>query len=276
MQIVSLGEILWDVFPDGHEALGGATFNFAFHAARLGHDSCFVSAVGDDPRGHKALRQATRLGMDTDFIATHAGFDTGTVAVTLDAERQPSFLLRRPAAYDRVTLTDAQIARIAALRPAWICFGTLTFVTPHNRATLRRLLEACPDARRFYDVNLRPDNWSEALVRELLPLAHAVKLNAAEHVTLAPVLASLRADMRVCVTLADRGCVIDGVEVPGLAVKVADAVGAGDAFSAALVHGLAQGWDAARIGAFANRVGALVVSRPGGTPFWSPEELGAA
>jgi fructokinase len=62
-------------------------------------------------------------------------------------------------------------------------------------------------------------------------------------------------------------------EAPGVAVKVVDAVGAGDAFSAAFLHGLAAGWDAARVAGFANRVGALVASRPGATPMWSPEEI---
>jgi len=55
-------------------------------------------------------------------------------------------------------------------------------------------------------------------------------------------------------------------------VKVADTVGAGDAFAAAFLQGLSQGWSAHRIGDFANRVGAVVASRPGGVPMWSMED----
>jgi fructokinase len=50
-------------------------------------------------------------------------------------------------------------------------------------------------------------------------------------------------------------------------------VGAGDAFAAAFLHGIAQGWSAARTAEFANRLGALVASRAGGVPEWSPAEL---
>jgi len=56
------------------------------------------------------------------------------------------------------------------------------------------------------------------------------------------------------------------------AIEVADTVGAGDAFAAAFVHGLGQGWGAAQIGDFANRVGALVASRHGAIPDWTIDE----
>lgn len=53
--IVGVGELLWDVFPDGRAVAGGAPFNFAFHCTRLGHPGVIVSRVGDDDRG-RALR----------------------------------------------------------------------------------------------------------------------------------------------------------------------------------------------------------------------------
>ena len=273
MTVLSLGEILWDIFPDGREELGGASFNLAFHASRLGHEATFISAVGDDRRGHRARQKATKLGVDPLYIQTNPAVGTGVVTVSLDQARQPSFVLQRPAAYDRVTLSDRQLESLAATDPAWICFGTLSFTTAANLATLRRLIETFPRARRLYDVNLRVDNWSEALVRELLPLAHVVKLNESEMAELAPIIAGTRA--LTCVTLAGRGCIIDGVDVPGYRVKVADAVGAGDAFSAGLMHGLSQGWPVLEAADFANRVGAIVASRPGATPFWALAEAAA-
>ena len=76
---------------------------------------------------------------------------------------------------------------------------------------------------------------------------------------------------------AERGCVVrigsDQAECPGYPVKVADTVGAGDAFAAAFLHGLGVGWSAAQTGDFANRLGALVASRAGAVPEWSPKEL---
>ncbi len=59
MRIVSIGEILWDVLPSG-DHLGGAPFNFAIQAQRLGHDVRLISAVGNDDRGIKALDRASR------------------------------------------------------------------------------------------------------------------------------------------------------------------------------------------------------------------------
>ena len=270
MTVVSLGEILWDVFP-GREELGGAPFNMAFHTARLGHEVTFISAVGDDQRGVRARQKAVKLGIDDRYIQTNSSLPTGTVTVTLDEARQPSFVLQRPAAYDHVMLSERQLAALAAVKPEWICFGTLFFTSGVNLATLRRLLEACPRARRFYDVNLRLDNWNHGLVLELLALADVVKMNEAEMEVVAPALSAAR-EATVCVTHAERGCLIDGEAVPGFRVEVADAVGAGDAFSAGLLHGLSQGWPNRQAAEFANRVGAIVASRPGATPFWTRGE----
>ena len=46
--IVGIGELLWDVYPDGRKVAGGAPFNFAFHCHQLGHPAVIVSRVGDD------------------------------------------------------------------------------------------------------------------------------------------------------------------------------------------------------------------------------------
>jgi fructokinase len=142
------------------------------------------------------------------------------------------------------------------------------------REVLRRVMDAVPGARRFYDVNLRRGCYTPELVRELLALSGAVKMNDDE----ADLFPDLGQAPSVAITRGDRGCVVrianDRAECPGYPVKVADTVGAGDAFAAAFLHGLAAGWSAARTGDFANRLGALVASRPGAVPEWSPAELG--
>src|ERR1035441_2271222 len=89
MTILSIGEILWDVFPDT-ERLGGAPFNFAVHAHRLGHRGIFLRAVGDDERGRIAAGRAGALGLTTEFLQVVAGQPTGSVRVRLDAEGQPA------------------------------------------------------------------------------------------------------------------------------------------------------------------------------------------
>jgi fructokinase len=83
----------------------------------------------------------------------------------------------------------------------------------------------------------------------------------------------------VCVTRGARGCALligrEYVEADAYAVSEADAVGAGDAFAAAFVHGLGSGWPIRQIADFANRVGALVASRSGAIPDWTIEEVWA-
>ena len=124
MTIFSIGEILWDVFPDTVR-LGGAPFNFAVNAHRLGHRVIFLSAVGDDERGRAALQRAATLGLPRSSFRSRQGSPTGSVTVQLDAEGHPDFTIHRPAAYDCLALDDAQLQQLAELRPDWIYFGTL-------------------------------------------------------------------------------------------------------------------------------------------------------
>jgi fructokinase len=196
------------------------------------------------------------------------------VSVRLDAEGHPDFTIHRPAAYDCLALDDGRLQRLAEMRPDWIYFGTLYAMEERSREVLRRLLDAIPGARRFYDVNLRCGCYTPELVRELLSLADAVKMNDDE----AELFPDLGEAPAVAVTRGERGCVVrlgaDRAECPGYTVKVVDTVGAGDGFAAAFVHGLGAGWSAAKTGDFANRLGALVASRAGAAPEWSPGELG--
>lgn len=274
MRIVSIGEILWDVIA-GSERLGGAPFNFAARAARLGHEAIFVSAVGDDARGHAALARAEALGVRTDFLRVVSGAATGIVSVRVDAAGQPDFTIHRPAAYDMLELSDSDLETLASLRPEWLYYGTL-----YQNEQTRKLAGALSGARRFYDVNLRRDCYTLALVQELMARSHVVKLNEDEAAVIDPTARSLEEFtdawsrgfgwQAVAVTRGARGCSVriggDYAEPPGYPVQVADTVGAGDAFAAAFLHGFSQGWDAQTCGAFANRAGAEAASQHGGLP----------
>src|SRR5260370_37802500 len=110
MTILSIGEILWDVYPDS-KRLGGAPFNFAVHAHRLGHRVLFLSAVGDDELGAAAQEKAAALGIDTEFLQVASGKPTGQVSVRLDTGGQPDYTIHRPAAYDFLKLEEAHLAR---------------------------------------------------------------------------------------------------------------------------------------------------------------------
>jgi fructokinase len=272
MTIFSIGEILWDVFADSAR-LGGAPFNFAVNAQRLGHRVVFLSAVGDDALGSAAIESARRLGLSTDWVQVIPGAKTGQVTVQLDAQGHPDFTIHRPAAYDGLTLSAQQLAELANVRPDWIYFGTLYAMNGHAHEQLLRLLHAVPDARRFFDVNLRRGNYTPELIAELLSETDAVKLSDEEEARL-PDLSKLPV---AAITRGADGCTVrigeDRADCAGYSVKVVDTVGAGDAFAAAFVHGIGAGWSAAKTGDFANRLGALVASRAGATPQWTVEEL---
>ncbi len=292
MQAISIGEVLWDIVGTS-ELLGGAPFNFALHLHNLGHRVQFISAVGSDERGQRVLARMRAAGLVTDYVAEVAEHPTGTASVVLDEKRQPRFVINHPAAYDRPRLSEAEIERLCGGRPELIYFGTLFQMSLASREVTFQLLAKCPQARRFYDVNLRPNSYEPDLVVDLMERASVVKVSE-EEVTIIRSMFSDKATsleqfcrdyMRkfaweaVCVTRGADGCVLlrgDRFVVSrGYQVPVSDTIGAGDAFAAALAHGVVTGWAAEQIADFANRVGALVASRAGATPRWTMEEAAA-
>ncbi|HET6935461.1 MAG TPA: carbohydrate kinase [Candidatus Angelobacter sp.] len=289
MKIAVAGEVLWDLVA-GREFLGGAPFNFAVNAKRLGHEVLFVSGVGEDCRGEKILREMGRLGLSTEYVTKVPEQPTGTVSATVDPSGQPAYVIHRPAAYDFPKLTASQLQALADDPPDWVAYGTLQQLSSAAHEVLLSLLKALPKARRFYDVNLRHDCYNGALVRNLLERASVLKLNQDEAYEVGSMLGiatgSLETFCRecrgrfdlaaVCVTRAAAGCVLltdEFIEAPGYAIPVADTIGAGDAFSAALVHGLNAGCPAAQVADFANRLGAVVASHAGAIVEWSQAEL---
>jgi fructokinase len=280
--IFSIGEILWDQYPD-RRLLGGAPFNLAAHAARLGFSSYFISAVGQDEPGDEALHRAAALGVDMTYTRRHPSWPTGIVDVTLSENGQPTYHLRRPSAWEEPALSACQAAAIQALRPAWLACGTLQQTCPMARAT--RL--ALPGIPLFYDVNLRPGFEDPATVDELLRAATVVKCNDAELEWMTrelsldgdPAEALLRSYplTALCVTLGADGCRLhahgDTVWERPPAISAIDTVGAGDSFSAALLHGLTQQWPLDQTARFANALGSLVAARRGAIPDWTLDEL---
>jgi len=292
MKIVSVGEVLWDVLPST-EHLGGAPFNFAWHAHNLGHQVCFISAVGDDPHGNQALKQMAGVGLSTRFIRRVPDHPTGTVTVAMNPLGLPHYTIHRPAAYDFPALDPSDLGTLLHPAPDWIYFGTLQQMSAPAHDLTLRLLAAALTAKRFYDINLRTNSFTPELIRTLAYHADVLKLNEEEVPALQQIgaiqgnsreqfcrdcLSAFQLDA-ICITLGPNGCalLLDNkyVEAPGFPVQVADTIGAGDAFSAALLHGINAGWAAPKIAGFANRVGAIVASRPGATPKWSVEEANA-
>ncbi len=231
-----------------------------------------------------------QAGLATRFISRVSNHPTGTVTVAIDSLGLPQYAIHRPAAYDFPALSPADFDALLNPAPDWIYFGTLQQMSAPAHDLTLKLLSAARSAKRFYDINLRTNSFTPELVQRLARHANVLKLNEQEVPVLREIAGIEGASSErfcrdclsafqmeaICITLGPEGCALlinnEYVESPGFPVKVADTIGAGDAFSAALVHGINAGWAASQIAGFANRVGALVASRPGGTPKWSIDE----
>lgn len=283
--VIGIGEILWDVFPDGPR-FGGAPANFACSVAELARDRIDVymaGGAGADDLGRKAIGALHAHGVDTSCVAV-VDRPTGLVLVELDAAGGASYEFTADTAWDNVAWSD-ELQKLAARADA-VCFSTLGQRSEISRQTIQRFVRATPaGCLRVLDINRRPPFWNEAIVLQSLHLANVLKLNDAELSVLADMLGWSGADHELLQQLVDRfslqvvaltrGAVGSSLlsesgersDMPGQPTIVVDTVGAGDSFTAALVIGLLGGLPLATINAWGNRVAAFVSSQPGATPY---------
>ncbi len=288
--VVGIGEILWDRFPDG-DRLGGAPANFAFQAGQLGAKAQVVARVGRDSDGERIRQQLRDAGISLDFLQQDDNHPTGTVIVKLD-DGQPTYTITRNVAWDYLEATTS-LMDLAAHVDA-VCFGTLAQRSDTSRETIQQFIERCPERSiRLFDINLRQQFYDRTTLQFGLKIASTLKLNAdeiaalprilawekLEHATPAEIAKRLLEEFDldlVALTLGAEGCELHTsgkvVYSKAPAVECVDAVGAGDAFSAALVMGLLKKRPLQAIADHANRVGAFVASQRGAMPML-PENL---
>jgi|SRR5262252_6624373 len=288
-KIVGLGELLWDLLPTGKQ-LGGAPANFAHISTLLGNEGIVASRVGNDSLGSEAIKQLSGIGVNTAAIQRDSVHPTGTVHVELDHHGQPRFEIGEGAAWDFLEWTPAW-GGLAAEADA-ICFGSLAQRSLVNRTTIREFLQAArKQAVLVFDVNLRQQFYSSETLADSMRAADIVKLNreelpriiesldlpAGEQVAAAEALAERYQLKLVCLTRGDRGSLLisggSADDHPGYRVRVADTVGAGDAFTAGLVREYLGGSSLAAMNEAANRIGAWVASQIGAMPSPGPDGI---
>ena len=278
--VVALGAVLWDVFPDGAR-LGGAPANFAVHAATLGARSALVSCVGNDEMGRAALEILRDRGVVTDAVQVHPHRPTGSVRVTL-TDGQPDYEIVEGVAWDALTW-HSELARLARSTRA-LCFGTLDQRDPQSRRVIANFLDAAsPACLRVLDLNFRQHFHAEEVVLSSLARADVLKLNGEEVPVLRDYvggvadvddfLTELRArfDLQcVVLTLGADGCRAIGdagiCQAVGEKRRVVNAVGAGDAFTAAFALHLLNGETVQTCAERANAVGGFVTTQDSGMP----------
>jgi 5-dehydro-2-deoxygluconokinase len=259
--------------------LGGSATNVAVGAARYGHRSAVITKVGDDGFG-AYVRQALRgFGVDPRFVETDGDLRTPVVFIELlPPESPPILFYRQPKAPDmNLTVDDLDLDAIRSARLFWTT-GTGLSDEPSRSATLAALRERERKGFTIHDLDHRPTFWrapEEAgpLARQALGFA-TVAVGNLDEVTVAvgsgtpEAQASRLLDLGLELAIVKLGG--DGVlaawdggaeRVPPVEVEVVNGLGAGDAFGAALCHGLLEGWDVVETVRFANAAGAYVAGQ---------------
>jgi fructokinase len=300
--ILGIGELLWDFLlaqpgtkaPHAHDAkpagsLGGAPANFTVMAGRLGNHAVILSRIGRDPLGREAVDILDPLPADTEYLQVDPAHETGIVTVNL-TNGQPSYIIHEPAAWDFLELNDDWV-RLAERADA-ICFGSLAQRSLESRQTIQTLAaQTSSSCVRVFDVNLRAPFYSSEVIQESLELATVMKMNDAEVPLVLGLLglpanepddpAALRDGAErmlgefptlrmIAITCGAHGSLLVTPESahqhPGVPVKVADTIGAGDAFTAAMTHFLIRGAPLPVLNEAGNRWGSWVASQVGAMP----------
>ncbi|WP_254062409.1 carbohydrate kinase [Acidobacterium sp. S8] len=290
--IVGLGELLWDLLPGGKQ-LGGAPANFAVMSARLGNHGVIASRIGRDALGDEARAVLASFPADNKFLQQDDEHATGSVSVTLK-DGQPEYVIHEPVAWDFLDYSPAwaDLSR----RADAVCFGTLAQRHEVSRTAIRSFLQGTSgQCVRIFDVNLRTPFYHAKLLEDSLQLATIVKLNEIEMPIVMSLLgltqnagsdeesllrcARLLLDkfppQLICITMGSQGSLLVTREAHhrhhGIQTKVADTVGAGDAFTAALVHAYLRKASLALLNEAGNRWGSWVASQKGAMPMLSEE-----
>jgi len=280
--IAGMGEVLWDLLPEGKK-LGGAPANFAYHIAQFGLPSTVLSAVGKDALGDEALEILRSKGLAERIERVDC--PTGSVRVALNGAGVPQYEIREHVAWDNIPFTP-QVERLAR-QTRCVCFGSLAQRSPVSRETIGRFLDAMPDEEdryRVFDINLRQRFYSKEVIEASLGRCDILKINDEELTVIERMFGLDSGDPeRTCGTLIERyglrmlilTCGAEGSYVFGKddvsfletpRVTVADTVGAGDSFTASFCASLLCGKTLREAHRLAVDVSAYVCTQAGAMP----------
>ncbi len=287
--VVGLGEVLWDVLPDGKK-LGGAPANFAYHAGQfLGIDNTIaVSALGNDKLGDETIEALKEHGLND--LLPRVPYPTGTVQVQLDEQGIPTYDIKENVAWDNIPFDD-DIAAIARNCRA-VCFGSLAQRNVVSRETIQKFLDATPaDCVKIFDINLRQQFYTKEIIKESLLRCNILKINDEELVLIGRmfgypgldienkcwlILGKYNLDMLVLTCGTNGSYVFTPGQMSFQAtpkVEVADTVGAGDSFTGSFCAAILSGKPVAEAHKLAVEVSAFVCTQNGAMPVMKPELL---
>lgn len=255
--------------------------NVAYGLGRLGITTGLLTSLGDDPRGAVIEAHLGNAGVEL-LPGSKTASRTSSAAATLAADGSASYEF--DISWELPPVAPAHLPKV-------LHTGSIaTFLSP-GAATVKMLLEqAHRECIVTYDPNIRPallGSQAEArsIFEDLVPLTDVIKLSDEDAGWLYPghsledVVArilGLNAGLAV-VTCGAKGSLLataaTQLHIPAVTSVVADTIGAGDSYMAALIYGLlARGTHCLApsvletLGRTASAAAAITVRRPGANP----------
>ncbi len=280
LRITSIGEILFDVYPN-KKRLGGASFNFIYHIWKILGKANFISSVGNDENGREMLAYLNSIGFNTKHIYIDKKYPTGTVQVKINEDRTPQFTISPQCSYDYITLNDATINLIEK-KTDLLYFGTLSTRSEISSNTIQSLFRK-PHLKYFCDLNLRHNFYTKELIEKTLLTANVLKINQDEldklkqffdlqqfnNRAIEQLITKFDIDL-IGLTLGENGAELytkkETNHYKAEIVNVVDTLGAGDAYSAILCLGYLHGWAIEKINKLAARFAGEICTFDGALP----------
>ncbi len=290
MKVASLGECMIEFSQnrDGsfRRGFGGDTLNTALYLARLGIDTSYVTALGDDPLSEEMLAAWRSENIRTDLVIRASGRLPGLYMIQRDARGERTFLYwrdRAPARDFFEHVNTAQLERLAQFDWLYLSGISLSLYGEAGRARLRELLKATRQngGKVAFDGNYRPRGWNDAATArraftEILPLIDLALPTFEDEQALFGdekldrSIARYRAAGvgEIVIKRGASGCVIaaagDCIEIPPpKVVEPVDTTSAGDSFNAGYLAARINGTPRREAAIAGHRLARAVILSPG-------------
>jgi len=274
-------------------AIGGSITNSAVISAKLGLKTALLSKLGNDPLGDFATEFLSRCGIDIKGVIKSSGINTSLAIAKIDKSGAARYVFyKNPPKDSMVAIKDVP----GCLLDTCKAFHTGSSYS-YQKETFEETIKFIKYLRKrdifiSYDPNIRPGNITEKAsirnrVLKLLGLADLAKISEVDLEYLTGCKCHEKGLSKLCksvkcgivLTLGSKGAIYRSpngkfpvrrtVAVPAFKVKIADTIGAGDAFIAGLIYKLIKQGKAEFFSSmksnmiFASAVSAIICTKKG-------------